>query len=101
MIYGQSTVIETVFDEEKFVELVRAGFRFSSEIRIYLCPLDSNDLAQIERQLIFELQPLDTTRGTKYAPQPFLDLVHHNAKWASAVVRQQIRSTVRFAATEA
>jgi hypothetical protein len=89
--------VDTVFDEERFVELVRDAMQFARQVSIYLCKLPYEYVHAVERQLLYELQPFDTVRGTKTPPPQLLPLVHMTPAWLTDAVRLKIRATVKFA----
>jgi len=74
-------VLETVFDEASYVQLVRDGFAYASRISVYLCPLSVDVVRRVERQLLYELQPSGTKPGTRTPPEECLKLVHHRVGW--------------------
>jgi hypothetical protein len=72
-----SNVLDVVFDREKFKTVVTRAFDYVSHVRLRLCGLSTHDEAKtVERQLLRDLAPLDTTRGKLSAPANLLVLVH-------------------------
>ena len=96
MDYRSAAVAKVVFDEVKYVELVHLCFSYAQQIRIHLCPVERDFVKAVERQLLFELQPLDTTWGTKTRPRDALDLSHESAAWLTTSTQAQIDKSVRF-----
>lgn len=69
--------IEAVLDPDKYRRVAELAFEYVQHVRIHLCPLpDTESAKRVERELIYWLQPLDTVRGTKSAPDSTISLVH-------------------------
>lgn len=98
MKYSDPNVVATVFDYQRYIALVRRGFDYAERIRIWLCRLKDPEVAKtIERQLIWQFQPDDTMRGTKYPPVTLRSIIHVKAGWLNASIRAQIKDGVEFA----
>jgi len=72
--------IETITDIEKFMGIVRAGYKYAESIKIYFCtdlPTDPPlEVKLLERQLLYKIKPLLTYRGTAAAPQEEYEFDH-------------------------
>ena len=94
--YNKPESFDVLFDLERYQQLVREAFASASQMRIFLCPCDL-DVKVVERNLLYDLCPTDTTMGTKTEPPQPMAFVHQDAKWATKSVREQIRDYVQFA----
>lgn len=84
-----------VLDVERFVALVREAFEYTKHIKIYLAPkpgLNGQQLAVIERNLLYDLTPMGTIPGTKSEPKNRIKIIHKHATWCSEDVRRHIRN---------
>lgn len=97
MAPANPAVIATVFEEDKYLALVRAGFAYAKHLRLFLCPLNAELVRMVERQLLYELQPVGTTWGRKTAPITLLSLIHESASWLTPSTKTQIATSVEFA----
>ncbi len=73
--------MDTIFDLEKIQKIVEDGYHLAQAYRVYLCPTDEEIIGNVERNLLYDLQPKDTTWGTGSPPKEKLDIVHKNAEW--------------------
>jgi len=88
MDYDCPEVRRVVFSYKEFIGLVEEAFDYVPFLRIYLCPIDAALTANVERNLIWDLQPRDNIRYKKSKPCKQLRLVHHNACWGSESIFQ-------------
>ncbi len=97
MTYTDPNVVETVFNYDRYIALVKRAFDFAARIRIWLCPLDDPEATKtIERQLIYQFQPDPTMRGTKYPPATLQRIVHRHAGWLNDAIKAQFLGDVHF-----
>lgn len=75
--------VEMVLDRERFKEVVDAGFNRAAATEIYFCRLSENEpgLVKIERQLLYELKPTGTKRGTISPTKNSFSIIHENTPW--------------------
>lgn len=90
---GQPEVTAVLFTKPKLLALVAQAFDYVTGSRIYVTPF-GRDLEVVERNLIWDLRPLDNTSGTKSAPPSRVRLRHHDATWLTSVVEAQARELV-------
>ena len=70
--------VKTVFNRDQFHKTVDLAFDYVPKVEIHLCPLENANAAKlIERELLWALDPLDTTRGTKTPPKDTHEFVHY------------------------
>ena len=69
---------ETIFDKNKFVELIREAYDYAHKLRIYIATEEfaKEEVPLIERKLLFEFKPLNTYWGTTTDPNPNLNIIH-------------------------
>lgn len=95
--FGDPDVLDVLFDQSKYLGLVKKTFEYATQVRIHLCPYAAERVKDIERNLLYDLRPKDTTWGTQSEPTRRLWIEHHNANWATPVIRaHQIRDYVKF-----
>jgi hypothetical protein len=90
-------VAETITDREKLLELVEDGFEYASSFKIFLAEAPRERVGVIEKNLLYDLQPVGNTRGMKKQPTEEINIVHENARWATDEVREKIKASVHFA----
>lgn len=77
--------MDNIFNLEQIQEIVKDGYALSQTYRVYLCSIIKEEektiINNIERNLLYDLQPEDTIWGTGSPPKEKLDLVHENAEW--------------------
>ena len=84
--WSKRDVASIMLEESLFLKVVEAGFKRAVATEIYLCPLSGEvDLAAIERQLLYELKPSGTKRGTMSPPKVGLEIEHQNIPWCVRV----------------
>lgn len=67
----------TVFCREAFHEIVDLAFDYVQTVTIHLCKLPTAGEAKIvERRLLWDLEPIDTTAGTKTRPKDVRECFH-------------------------
>jgi len=78
--------------EKEFIQLVHEAFAYIKNINIYLCPLGQTvPLKNLERNLLYVLQPSATKPGTKSPPPTRLQIQHKNARWATDDIIKQAK----------
>jgi hypothetical protein len=88
-----NAVLEVILDREKFKKHVDRAFAYIEHLKIYLCPLEnlgSFELANVERNLLFNLKPAATKQGTMTSPKDPIEFTHKKALWASEAIRKLI-----------
>jgi hypothetical protein len=95
--WDDAEVRSVLSDSEKFVEIVRQGFRVAGASTISAAPLPASlvDAHAVERQLLWDLQPFETTSGTRTAPINSLQFLHRGPSWCTDPVRQKIRIRIQ------
>lgn len=77
---GKTKTVEAVFNRALFHQIVDLAFDYVPRVAIHLCPVETAAVAKlVERELLWALSPLDTTRGTKSPPEVAYKFVHHCA----------------------
>jgi len=77
------SVAQTVLNKNDFLALIEDAFDLAKKTEVYLAPYEDKEvLKQIERNLLYDLQPSGTKWGTKSPPPTVLDIRHKKAKWA-------------------
>ena len=67
--WSRQDIYTVLLNPEEFHKLVDAGFAYADACEVHLCGLTSgNEAQQIERQLLYDLQPTGTTWGTRTPP---------------------------------
>ena len=94
--YENEICKRVVFDLEQFKMLAADAFAYVERTRIFVCPWPAAEVETIERNLLWDLQPRDTTWGTRTPPSMRLDISHQNALWASLEIRRQIHPDVQI-----
>jgi len=78
--YGEKNneFFETIFSRDKFLKLVHEAYEYAQKINIYYATKDfsKENIALIERKLLFEFKPLNTYWGTKTDPDSEVTLIH-------------------------
>ena len=71
-------VVRTVVDKDKFIEIIKDGYKYMKSINLYYCILQKEITSPklVERKLLFNIKPLYTKRGTKTDPDSNLQVVH-------------------------
>ena len=80
-------------DVEEFILLVRHAFHYGDHIKIFLAPLPhlvSEKLKVVERNLLYDLQPVGTAPGTKTIPKEKLQIQHRNAGWLRGAIKRNL-----------
>lgn len=81
-----------LLDEERFIKMVRNGFRLAAATNVYLAPYRGSDLAIIERNLLYTLQPTGTDKGTRSPPKIRADIRHSGVtSWICPDTRNQFK----------
>lgn len=86
---------EIILDYERFTELVGEAFQYVQHTTIYLAPLKDwacEDISVAEWNLLYDLKPTDTRRGTLSEPRQRIKIVHKNARWYTSDVKRYIRN---------
>lgn len=94
--FSDPEVLDVLFDQTRYLNLVKHAFEYASQVSVHLCPCDAALVMNIERNLLYDLCPKDTTRGTKSEPSCRMQIEHTNANWATPAIRQQIRDHVKI-----
>jgi hypothetical protein len=97
--WRKSDVSAILLNPERFHELVGEAFGCARSYSIHLARLDGSEEAKaVERQLLFDLQPTGTSRGTGSPPDAPVEIVHADATWATEQIRETLDDQrVRFA----
>jgi hypothetical protein len=74
--HQDSNVMDTIFDENSFKEVISDGFRYATAIRICIAKLPRHQVKDAERNLLFNLKPYMTLWGTKTQPDISLAIRH-------------------------
>lgn len=83
--WSKETVATTMLDMNRFMKVVEAGFARAEVTEIYLCPLpESVNLEHVERQLLYDLKPTGTKKGTISPPKLIVKLEHSNTPWKTS-----------------
>ncbi len=82
-------VLATVLDKQKVVEHIKEAFEYVHGVEVYLAVLDAADVERVERQLLWELQPSGTRRGTGTAPSEHTPITHSGSDWRFAVSQER------------
>lgn len=62
---------------EDFMKLVKDGYQYAMERKVYLCIKDWNySTREVERSLLYKLKPYGTKIGTKSEPNNLLNINH-------------------------
>ena len=80
--WWESKVSAVLLDKAKFKEIVDYGFDYTNHMRLYFAE-HSGNVSEVERQLLFDLQPTGTDWGTKSPPGNPINIEHINATWYS------------------
>lgn len=94
--FSNPEVLDVLFDLTNYQDLVKDAFQHAAAVNIFLCKLEKTPVNDAERNLLYDLQPVDTSWGTKSEPSRPLSIVHKNAEWATEPIRKQIREHVVF-----
>jgi hypothetical protein len=84
-------VLETILSEDKFIDVVSAGFKYVRQLEIYLSKQPREIVNRLERNLLYYLKPYGTKWGTLTNPEEILNIKHSNAKWATKEVIKTIK----------
>jgi hypothetical protein len=95
--WGEPDVNDVLLDLTRYQRLVRDAFNWASACTVYLARLPAQQAEDVERQLLYDLRPTMTRRGTKGVPAKRISIVHEDATWSSDPIRQQVRDHVVFA----
>lgn len=95
--WAKSNTCNVLTDIEKMKALIGDCFRYVEACRVYLAKTnDMDNVADIERNLLWDLRPCGTKWGTMTKPSVRLELLHSNASWLSEPIKNQIRETCSF-----
>jgi hypothetical protein len=86
-----------LLEEDSFVnQVVRPAYRMAASISVWYAPLAIDDACLVERQLLYDLQPLDNGRKTMGYPREPVKILHEDAGWFTGGVEEQLRKTGEF-----
>lgn len=88
--WRDSASCQVLANRDEFVKLVDAGFAVVKASYVSAALVHPTDVRDVERQLLYELQPTDTQWGTRSPPSRALKLLHGSPRWASPQVRANI-----------
>ncbi|MFA6224069.1 MAG: hypothetical protein WC647_17345 [Desulfomonilaceae bacterium] len=74
--YEKNEVLEILFNEQKFKEVISYGFRYAAAIKIFLAKLSQEKVNIVERNLLHDLKPSTTFWGTQTVPKELVKIVH-------------------------
>lgn len=85
-----SDVKNVILQDDEWHNLVLRGMQYSRDISIYCAEVDEKKLGDIqirdiERSLLWSLQPRSTKWGTRSKPQKEIMINHINAEWTSGL----------------
>lgn len=83
-------VTKTLACEDAFTQVVRQGFAVARASMISVAAVREDLVRDVERQLLWDLQPIDTTWGTRSAPHVRLRFQHVGAVWATDAIKRQV-----------
>lgn len=85
--------VDVLADQSQFIKLVEQGFDVARASRMTASLLDPQliDVRAIERQLLWDLQPSDTSWGCRSMPSSPIRLNLGNAPWATDAVKRNIQ----------
>ncbi len=69
-------VVSTIFDLSKFKGLVEEGFEYTKHLSIYMAKAPKEKTADIERNLLYSINPTRTQWGTKSKPDVAISINH-------------------------
>jgi hypothetical protein len=72
-------VQSTIFNLEKFKAVVEEGFLYAKKLSIYLAPAPTEKVADIERNLLYQVKPTRTNWGTNSKPGNEMIIRHTGA----------------------
>ena len=86
-------VMNTLFDPEAFLRVVRGGMRFAQSHLIFLAKTERDQAALVEEKLQHQLNP--TMTGSKTTDErPELQLRHQNAIWNTWPIAEHFRVAI-------
>jgi hypothetical protein len=89
-LLDESEVATTLFDKRRLLELTSMSFEYANSFRLFVAPSRA-DLAVVERNLIWDLQPTGNVHGKKSEPPERVRIVHYGATWATAKALKSAR----------
>jgi hypothetical protein len=89
--WQNQTCRETLQNVERFIaEVVRPSFKMAEDSVIWYANVDINFVRVVERQLIYDLQPMDNDPRTMTIPKHWIDVRHESAAWYRGEVKQRV-----------
>jgi hypothetical protein len=88
------TLQDVYLDEHRHRRLLDASRRYVETVNVYFAPVTDNRLAQVERVLLYHLNPTMTTWGTVSRPTINLAIRNRSAPWVGKVSEQQLPELV-------
>jgi hypothetical protein len=79
-----------MLDLDKYVEVLKDSRRYMNAINVYAAKTKKEETKIIERNLIYNLQPLGQN-GTKSVPSNMIRIYHKNATWNSDKLTNKIK----------
>ncbi len=76
---SDTEVIETITDQSSFLPLISDCFRYVERIAIFLAINSEENLAPVERNLLFNIKPEDTNWGTQSPPANRITVINRGA----------------------
>ncbi len=95
-VYPKNTA--WLLDPHKRALLIDAARTYLDASTVFLAPqpeMSSQELRLLERNLLWDLQPLGTTPGTKTPPKEQQDIVHVNAGWYSEALENKFQREIQ------
>jgi hypothetical protein len=92
--WRSASVRQTLADEQRFLSIVHAGFEFVKKTTIYVAAVAREAVRDVERHLLYDLQPVHTTPGTKSQPADRVRINHSNVPWMSESIKAHLHRSL-------
>lgn len=82
--FEKPEIASVLFSKPRLLDVVSEAFDYVTSFDVYLAPYEGVLLSTVEKNLIWDLKPLENSKGVKNAPDTRLVIRHSNARWLDA-----------------